>query len=167
MRKMKKKLILAGVIFIAAVCLLPLPRRINATHEGVIWRCGGGGEVQSTGVTVKGTYHDHLFRGDAFKGSLRVEALPQTHGEMSVVSMGENQYGLWYKTDEALMQSLGSMYVGRDGSVLVLLHEDGHWDGDTGLMLTAPASTREEAVALANEMAQKLSPDWLGANPFE
>jgi len=68
---------------------------------------------------------------------------------------------------EALMQSLGSMYVGRDGSVLVLLHEDGHWDGDTGLMLTAPASTREEAVALANEMAQKLSPDWLGANPFE
>lgn len=159
--------IVAVILLVSAICLLPLPRRINVTHEGVIWRCGGGAEEQSTGVTITGIYHDYLFRQDYFAGSLRVEALPQTHGDMSVVNMGEGQSHIWYEDEEALMKSLGSLYVRKDSSVMMLLHEDGYWDAETGLMLTAPASTREEAVALANELAGELSPNWLGTWTFE
>lgn len=159
--------IVAAILLVAAICLLPLPKRINVTHEGVIWRCGAPAEEQSTGVTVRGTYHDYLFRQDYFSGTIRVEALPQTHGDMSVVNMGGGQCHIWYEDEEALMKSLGSLYVRKDGSVLMLLHEDGHWDGDTGLMLTAPASTREEALRLTNQLAVELSPDWLGKGTFE
>lgn len=170
MRKLLKSKWLMGLLLLlltAAVCLLPLPRRINATHGGVIWRSGALDDTQPTTVTITGTCWDYLFRQDEFAGSIRVEALPQTHGGLSVVNMGDGQCGVWYENEETLMKSLGSMFVRKDGSVLMLLHEDGHWDAETGLMLTSPASTREEAVALANELAQELSPNWLGAWTFE
>lgn len=155
-----------AVLIIAAVCLLPLPRSISVTYEGVIWRCGTQ-EEQSTTVTVTGTYWDFLFRQDYFAGSIRVEALPQTHGDLSVTNMGDGQSAIWYENEEALLKSLGSMFVRKDGSVLMLIHEDGGWAADTGRMLTAPASTREEAVRLANQLAVELSPKWLGTWQFE
>ncbi len=118
-------------------------------------------------MTVSGVCYDYLLRGDDFRGSLRVDAFPETQRQISIVPMGEGQFGIWYETEEALLKSLGSMFVRRDGSVMMLLYDDGHWDGDTGLLLTAPASTREDAVALANKLAKELSPNWLGTWQFE
>ena len=164
---MKKYWLLMLLLLMAAVCLLPIPRRMNVTQEGILWRCGAPEEMQTTPVTVKGIYYDYLLLADKFDGSVRVEALPETQGELSMAYMGENQYGVWIRTEDALLKGLGGLYVRPDGSVLMNLYDDGHWDGATGKMLTAPASTRAEAVALANEMAQSLSPDWLGAKPFE
>lgn len=170
MRKLLKTKWLMGLLLLlllAAACLLPLPRHINATHEGVIWRSSAPEDTQHTTVTVTGTYWDYLFRQDEFAGSIRVEALPQTHGDLSVINMGDGQCGVWYENEEALMKSLGSMFVRKDGSVLMLLHEDGHWDAETGRTLIAPSATREEAVKLANQLAQELSPNWLGNWTFK
>lgn len=159
--------VVAAVLIVISICLLPLPRSISKTHEAIIWRCGTPEEVQTTTLKITGTYYDFLFREDYFAGSIRVEALPQTHGDISVVNMGDGQCGIWYENEEVLMKSLGSMFVRRDGSVMLLLHEDGHWDAETGRMLTAPASTREEAVKLTNELAVTLSPNWLGVWTFK
>lgn len=159
--------IVLTVFLIAAICFLPIPKDLNITQEGVLWRCGTSEEMQITTVQVVGTYYDHPLRKGDFKGTVWVEVLPETHGEMSVVSMGDNQYGVWYETEDALLKSLGGQFVRKDGSVLVLLHEDGHWDAENGLVLTAPASTREEAVALTNELAKELSPNWLGSWTFK
>lgn len=155
------------VLLVLAVCLLPLPRSISVTHEGMLWRCGDPEEAQLTPVTVTGTYWDYLFREDKFQGSIRVEACPETHGNLSVTEMGGGQYGIWYETEESRLNAFGTMFVRKDGSVMVIVDEDGHWDASAGKMLTAPASTREEAVALANAMADELSPNWLGPWQFE
>lgn len=165
---MKKRWwIMLAVLLVAVVCLVPLPRAINVTQTGVLWCSGAPGDVQTTSVTVKGTYWDCLFLEDRFEGSIWVEACPETYGVQSVTRMGENQYGVWYATEDAQLKSFGGMLVRRDGSVLVMLHEDGAWSADTGRVLTAPAATREEAVALANELAKTLSPDWLGTWEFQ
>lgn len=158
----------AGVILlILAVCLLPLPRRLDVTHQAMLWRCGTPEEQQLTELRLTGTYYDYLFREDDFSGSIRVEACPETHGDMSVVKMGSGQYGIWCEDEEALMKAFGSMFVRKDGSVMVIVDEDGHWDGSTGKMITAPAATREEAVMLANQLADELSPKWLGPWEFD
>ena len=142
----------AAVLLLLAVCLLPLPRRLSATHEGLLWRCGTPEETQSTTVTVNGIYDDYLFRTDTFTGSVWVEDCPETHGALSITKLGENQYGIWYETPQSRLNAFGSLFIRKDGSLMVIIDEDGHWDGATGRMLTAPASTREEAVALANEL---------------
>lgn len=155
------------ILLILAVCLLPLPRSLDVTHQAMLWRCGTPKEQQLTELRLTGIYYDYLFREDAFSGSIRVEACPETHGDLSVVKMGSGQYGIWSEDEEALMKAFGSMFVRKDGSVMVIVHEDGHWDAETGLMITAPASTREEALALTNELADELSPKWLGVWTFE
>lgn len=155
------------VLICAAVMLLPLPRSISVTHEGMLWRCGDPEEAQLTPVTVTGTYWDYLFREDKFQGSIRVEACPETHGNLSVTEMGGGQYGIWYETEESRLNAFGTMFVRKDGSVMVIVDEDGHWDASAGKMLTAPATTREEAVALANALADELDPHWLGYRDFE
>lgn len=157
---------IAAVVLLAVmVCLLPWPRSVSATQEAFVWQCGAPGVEQLTTLMVKGTYYDYLFREDNFTGSIRVEAYPETQGNTSVMDMGGGQYGIWYETADARMKAFGSMFVRRDGSVLVLLYdEEGHWDGSTGKMITAPASTREEAVELANALADELSPNWLGTS---
>ncbi len=157
----------AAVLLLLAVCLLPLPRRINAIHEGLLWRCGTPEEVQSTAVTVTGSYYDYLLRQDDLSVNIWVEDCPETHGVLSLTELGENQYGIWYETEESRLNAFGSLFIRKDGSVMVIINEDGHWDGATGRMLTAPASTREEAVALANELAAELSPNWLGRWEFD
>ena len=170
MRKLLGNKLLMGLLLLlllAAVCLLPFPRRMNVMHQGVLWCCDVPEMEQLTTVSIKGTYWDYLLLEDKFNGSVQVEALPETHKQISIVPLGEGQFGIWYADDEMLMKSFGGMFLQSDGSVMLLIHEDGHWDADTGLMLTAPASTREEAVALANKLAGELSPNWLGKWTFE
>ena len=159
--------IAAAIMVMAAICLLPWPRSISMTHEAILWRCGTPEEEQATTLKITGTYYDYLFREDTFTGSIWVEACPETHGDMSVARMGSGQYGIWYETEESRLKAFGSMFVRKDGSVMVIVDEDGHWDGATGRMITAPASSREEAVRLANELADELSPTWLDPWDFD
>ena len=169
MRKLLNNKWLTGLLLLllAAVCLLPLPRKMNVTQQGVLWACAMPDMEQHTTVTISGTYWDYLLLEDRFDGSIQVDAYPETQRQLSIVPMGEGQFGIWYADDEMLMKSFGGMFLMADGSVMLLIHEDGHWDADTGLMLTTPASTREEAVALANKLAGELSPNWLGAWTFK
>lgn len=159
--------IAAAALVIVLICLLPWHRNISVAQPAVIWRCGTPEEEQLTTVKLTGTYHDYLFRQDYFTGSIRVEDLPETHGDLFVANMGNGQNLISYATEEALRKNFGTMFVRKDGSVVVILYEDGHWDGETGRMITAPASTREEAVALANALADELDPNWLGFRDFE
>ena len=170
MRRLLQNKVLMGLLLlllVAAVGLLPFPKKMNVIQDALIWRCGVPEEVQATTVTINGTYWDYLLLEDKFDGSVRVEALPETHQQISIAPLGEGQFGLWYADEEMLMKSFGGMFLQSDGSVMLLIHEDGQWDADTGLMLTAPASTREEAVALANKLARDLSPKWLGKWTFK
>ncbi len=159
--------IAAAALLVVMICLLPWCRGIHVTQPAVIWRCGTPEEQQLTTMELNGTYHDYLFREDYFTGTLRVEDLPETHGDVYLTNMGSGQNLISYVTEEDRRKSLGAMFVRKDGSVVVIVHEDGHWDGEKGRMITAPATTREEAVALANALADELDPHWLGYRDFE
>ena len=162
--------IAAAVLLILAVCLLPLPRRIDVTHQGVLWRCGAPEEETLVSVQVEGMYYDFLFLEDRFDVKLMSEqAAPMLDMNQIHAPLGNGQYGIWYRSTGEGMISIGGVFLRPtgDGVMMLLYDEEGHWNGSSGQMLTAPASTREEAVALANQLADELSPTWLGPWNFE
>ena len=163
-------LALIGALLIAAVCLLPLPRKIQRTCEALEWRCGDNEYSVKRTVTIDGVYYDYLFKDDQFKGKFIVEGYPFTSQASAYGYFIANHYGsMWHLDAHNLPdKSLGSLLMRPNGKEFcVLIHEDGGWNGDDGLMLTGPATSREEAVKLTNKLSRKYSRDWLGVRAFE
>jgi len=163
-------LALFGALLIAAVCLLPLPRRIEITHKALEWRGNDKEYAVERTVKISGVYSDYLFRTDHFDGTFAVEGYPQTSNSMLRCTFITNGFGsLWYcdkygKPDKVW----GSMMMAPNGKeFLVLITEPDGWSGSDGLTLAGPAETREEAVAIANKLSKKYSPDWLATWTFE
>lgn len=164
-RKLMLRWGIVGVLLlIAAVCLLPLPRYIDVEHQGLQWRLGTPDYAEPRTVSINGTYYDYLFRRDTFSGFIRVEGYPLTDKAVLSCIIEKGHYGFCsYMGDDGMATSIGSQLMQPDGSeIMLLISEDGHWDGKGGLMLTAPSTTREEAVAMANRLAKELSAEWLG-----
>ena len=83
MRKRLNNKVLMGLLLlllIAAVCLLPFPKNMDITQAAILWRSSNPEDVQSTTVTLQGTYWDYLLLEDKFDGSVWVEDLPKTLG---------------------------------------------------------------------------------------
>ncbi|MBQ4553308.1 MAG: zf-HC2 domain-containing protein [Clostridia bacterium] len=171
-KRMRRYALLAliGALLIAAVCLLPLPRKIQRTCEALEWRCGDNEYSVKRTVTIDGVYYDYLFKDDQFKGKFIVEGYPFTSQASAHGYFIANHYGsMWHLDAHNLPdESLGSLLMRPNGKEFcVLIHEDGGWNGDGGLMLTGPATSREEAVKLTNKLSRKYSRDWLGVRAFE
>ncbi|MBQ8555241.1 MAG: zf-HC2 domain-containing protein [Clostridia bacterium] len=159
-----------GVVMVLAALLLPWPKSISVVHQGLEWRCGDAGHVLERTVTLEGTYYDSLLMQDRFRGRVQVEGYPQTdNSSAECVFVADQQGYLYYSDGEGRLEAFASVLLEPDGSrILLCICEDGHWDSGNGLMLTAPAVTRQEAVCTANAMADELSSAWLGsADDFE
>lgn len=84
---MKKFLIpVLLVILAAAVCLLPLPSRVNTTHTG--WLLTGDGEVLASDVeiTVEGWQFRYLLREDRLSVQITAtsSSCPDAHADYTV-----------------------------------------------------------------------------------
>lgn len=163
-------LIFAVILLITAVCILPLPRRIEVTHKALEWRGDDKEYAMERTVKISGVYSDYLFRTDHFDGTFTVEGYPQTQNIMMRCTFMTNGFGsLWYcdkygKPDKVW----GNMMMTPNGKeFLVLITEPDGWSGSDGLSLAGPAETREEAVAIANKLGKKYSTTWLNRWTFE
>ena len=160
-------LLLIGALLITAVCLLPLPRRIQRTHEVLEWRCGDRAYSVARTVTIDGFYFDYLFKSDRFTGSFVVSGYPMTQKKIWNCVFFDGLGTLWYENSPQ-PYGLGMLLMQPDGDeFMIAVYEDGSWNGTDGLMLTGPVKSREEAVALTNRLSRKYSKDWLGARAFE
>lgn len=168
-KQMRRFVLLAllGALLIAAVCVLPLPRRIQRTHEALEWRCGDSAYSVPRTVTMDGFYFDYLFKPDHFGGSFVVSGYPMTQKKIWNCVFFDGLGTLWYENDSQ-PYGLGMLLMQPDGDeFMIAVYEDGSWDGSSGLMLTGPATSREEAVALTNKLSRKYSKNWLGVHMFE
>lgn len=165
----KRWAVVAVLLLIAAVCLLPFPHRIDTVHAGLEWRISDPDYAEPREVIIKGTYYDFLFFDDQFTGHIIAEGHPVSEGKLTTCTFFKNWNGMpSYASEESPLNALGSLLMPPDGSeILFMIHEKGLWSGDNGLMISAPALTREEAVALANRLADELSAEWLATANFE
>ena len=167
-----------------AVCLLPWPHHIDSTFDALEWRLGDTDyEGLRRTVTIDGVYRDYLFRTDYFEGTFSIEGYPETQleqtrwyaedGMIPLMSYFDPQNGLLKSVGILLIDPAKTMF-----SVLVMESatqlnpktgeveaiEGRCWNGENGLVISWPGGERAQALDTLKALAEKLSPDWLGAS---
>ncbi len=164
-------LLILGVLLTAltAGIWLVLPREVDVRLEGVKYRLGtkNASEVESATILIEGTVRRTLKGHRVFQGTVEVEGEPmpvpkeQMKNRTFIARKGEG-FLLVYQWFEigVIGKSfpLGTLYADDDFRQITLTlieqREDGsgHWSSGDGLMLTAPAKDRTEAIHLANKL---------------
>lgn len=163
---MKKVLFLVGVILIVSTFYIYYPRTINLDAQGLKYRLGAGsvGNEQLINLYIKGKMYRSLIGNKTFKGIIELEddviPVPRGHRQLEINFYRTNAGVITYHYDQdgkPVTFVLGSIYINKDFnkiSIAVLDHEGerGSWTGEAGIMITAPTSTRSEAIDISNEL---------------
>ena len=162
-RRRRNLRILAALLLIAAICLLPLPRRVDISDRGILWRAGRPDEeVQSVHTAARGVYLDFLFFPDRYFGDLYIEGVGVTQTPGALLSLRlESLCPLIYRDSDGQLTTVGFIEsTSGMRSFVIGLHEDGRWSGDGGLMLTFPAIDRPSAVGTASSILSDPNAAW-------
>ena len=162
--KRRKLTFLLCAILMLCACLLPLPRRIDRAVSAVRWQPDTE-EYEQITVGIRGIYLDFLFRTDYFEGDIDIEGVPpsQKPGRLSRVYMDKGSYPLFWEEDDNSLRA-GGFIVSMPGMTQFMIglnDDDGSWDGNSGVNITVPATTREEAVRIANDICHTNGGHWL------
>jgi|CeladaMinimDraft_18_1061708.scaffolds.fasta_scaffold01391_6 hypothetical protein len=169
-----KRFLLTGVLLLAAAVLawtahLFWPKTVNFEAQGMKYRLGAPGSEEERLLTVriKGNIYRENLRGDRrFKGTIELEGeenpVPANQRQLEIRKFrGFDYYWIVYAYVDDLgrprQYAQGNLFMndGFDKVAITLFEQaDGQegWSGASGLMIAAPASDREEALAVANEV---------------
>lgn len=164
------------MLFLAAAGWLAvemLPKRINYELDGIKYQLGAGNETLAEPVKVRidGYLNKSLTGALSFKGEIDLEGypppVPEENRRLSI-SFDKRHSGLvvyhTVKDGNLIGYSLGILHINDDMSqVSVSLYKEDpkdpsrkSWSGDDGLMISAPAQSREEALDLSNELMRPM-----------
>lgn len=143
-----------------------LPKSIDREIAGVEYVLGkdGGQTVRPVPIAMRGTLKRSLFGRSQFKGvfDLQGESMPLPDGERTLLMSADRRNGspmVYYYFDEyhvAHTYSHGIIFADpnfRDFTIM-LTHPDG-WSAVNGKMISAPATNREEALRISNELMRE------------
>lgn len=163
-------IVLGGfLISLTVVIWLYLPREVDVRLEGVKYRLGTENalEVQPATILIEGTVRRTLKGHRLFQGTVEIEGEPmpvpkEVMKRDTFSARKEAGFTLiyyWFENGKIGKDfPLGQLYANDDFSQIALTRfeqrEDGswNWSGGDGLMLTAPAKDRAEALRLANKL---------------
>lgn len=162
-------IVIYGVVFLQ-------PREIHMTIEGVNYQLGAenSGGVQPESVTINGKLTRSWTGRRTFQGTIGSAGgtidMPKNGGAVTV-HFERNGYGPIVNggiehagTAEAkpFVDTYGILFASKDfNSATILLHTPepgaeegagGGWNGEDGFMFAGPATTREEALAVSNDL---------------
>lgn len=158
---MKKIAIRLGVLVLCYLLFVPISIPMHREVQGVEIQLGDPSVCTPVTIGLDGTYRWSLFAADTFTGTIRFSGYPLT--EELPLAKGTNlptlrfeqgsdllEYGEWMKAE-----SFGWILVkGCMSSIVVQVMEKtegskgGNWSTADGRCIVAPASAREEALAV-------------------
>ena len=163
---MKKKVM--WVIFIVVAILLiwyKIPVSKHRTFEGVLFQLGAENAhvVQPVEVEIKGVFKRYFFKPRVFEGTLRIgdERLPPpgSREEKLKIRLGKMEESQIRTYDEnGDFYFFGLLRLNHNVSkVAITVNEQlenssTHWSSEDGMVIAAPATNREEALAIADEL---------------
>jgi hypothetical protein len=164
-------LLILGVFLTAltAGIWLCLPREVDVRLEGVKYRLGteNASEIESATIHIEGTVRRTLKGHRLFRGTVELgdEPMPVPKEQMTnrtyIARKGEGFLLVyqWFEDGIGKSFSLGELYADDDFRHITLTlfeqredSQSAYWSGGDGLMLTAPAKDRTEAIHLANKL---------------
>lgn len=166
MRKVVLIWIVVAVVVVGLIYYF-LPRQIQMEAPGIKYRLGveNQGTVKPVYVHIKGALYRGWLGNRTFRGTLGIEGeeLPVSEVNRELeIQLDKNNFGWlhYYNVqDEFLgLYLYGTVTFAKDYSKVTFnIHEkdsdySSQWNGEDGLMLSAPASNREEALQISNEL---------------
>lgn len=165
-RRRRIRLSVVAALLLAGICLLPLPRPVHQEMQAVRWQ-GNTQQYETVRARMEGVYLSYLFRADCFRGRIEIEGILPAQDTTLCWNAGE--VALLTSVDEmGLLRQTGFVVAapGMSEFLIGLYADRGQWDGRTGLNITGPAATREEAVARTQALCRQFSA-WLWNSKWE
>jgi membrane protein YdbS with pleckstrin-like domain len=159
-KKVVASILLASIVMLVVVTytILLIPREFNRSYEGVKFRLGDETEeiLEKVRIEFKGTICRNFTLEETFKGSIRINdfAIPSEKNFQGFVTI-DLSHGDWLRESISYLGSriYGNLYMSRDHNQLsIIIMEDNGWNSEDGLMITAPASNRKEALYVSNNV---------------
>lgn len=175
-KKTMKKLLITSLIIVFLGLILYIsfiiyPRDIQFDTNGIKYRLGNEniGTEKSIHITIQGKLTSSIFGNKTFKGTINLEGeeIPVPQNERDLVLNFHNELNSeiifsYIEDGQPFMYSYGSIFINKNFSkesisVYDKNHDNtkGTWVADNGLMIAAPASNREQALKISNELMSK------------
>ncbi|MCK5811692.1 MAG: hypothetical protein KAG94_02225 [Clostridiales bacterium] len=166
---MKKKIvtILSSIVIIFVILLMliiHLPRNIQRDFLGVQIKAGEKNDETFEYVLLHfdGRFQKAFLTQASFVGYVVLESNGDVaEGEVNIRFHPElGGYLVFYSTDSSVQNNIGSIFIDsnfKQVTITVAEPVEGnlsriHWSSDDGLIICAPASTREEAIIMSNDL---------------
>ena len=151
--------VLAGIVF-AALYFIPLPRNVDLFLPCVVWDKNDPTTGENEGMEIKGRYYDYLIKDDRFIGSIRISEVNDYEEELEMELRVAKSHGMkrasiyYFSRVHYKTVDLGSLYTQDEFDSMLIFLSGARTGLDLwkGKVVSAPATTIEEVVAIAEAM---------------
>lgn len=160
---MNKKFIyiLIGLVvcFASFTFFYTYPKEINKSFNGILFQLGSENSdfEETVQIKVNGKIKQELFGNRYFIGTITIndQVLPPSDAREQQVKFIIGDYNgalIQYIRKDSIL-AYGKIFIKNDFDALTIaIYEDDGWDSEDGKILSAPATNREEALKIANEL---------------
>lgn len=159
-KRIKKYSIISIIFVLLIIYLLSWqPRKCNDSFEGVLYRLNNNGIIKETKVSFEGGLIKPIFGRIRFRGFITIDDTKYNICEIKFDRYNSAQ--LLYFTDSGSSSSLGTIYLDKtyERFTIQLYEKEDYnvygWSAKDGLMISAPASNRDVALEITNEVMYK------------
>ncbi|QIB26817.1 hypothetical protein [Caloranaerobacter azorensis] len=157
--KYQKIILVCLIIVIAVYIFYTFPREYDVAFQGIKYRLKDTSYQEKVEVRIKGWYTKKVFLGNRFKGEIYLGDKKFLNVDLKL-----NKYNsdilMGYREEIGEFRMYGKIYLGNNlDKVAILLFEPvnsdyskSYWSSKDGLMISAPAKNRVEAISLSKEL---------------
>ena len=159
---MRRVKIIIGCIvafFIILSIIYYYPRKLINEYSGVTYRLGDHNYMEYIKININGHYSRGIIKGDKFEGSMTIG-----DKQLSKINLRFDEFGrgllFFYDESTGDYHSYGDIFTknGMNEITICVLEEDDlrkggqTWSSKYGLMISAPAESRVEAIEISNQL---------------
>lgn len=149
----KISIIIVILLLIQGYFCYTFPRKISLSYNGIKYKVGDLGEQEQIKITADGYYYNKLFTKDSFEGSINIDNKIYPGPKLSVDKQLQMVY--YHNSQKGgAFETYGEIFVGEKLKNLTICIQDAQygWNSKDGLMISAPAKNREDALEISNKL---------------
>lgn len=165
----KRGWIFVSVLIVGLVIyIIPWRHTIDTTIQGIQCRIGDEDYSENVSIKVKGVYTQYLIKNDTFEGMISIDSYDFTLDvPIAPTQFYDGHANLIYDN----MRSLGMFICTPNFDKLLITVDEPieatskSWSGNNGLIISAPAKNRAQALEIAKILSSKSK--WLSPTKWD
>lgn len=134
------------------------PRKVNLAYDGIKCNINDQQQQEQVKINLTGFYHNQIFAKDFFRGSVTIDN--EIYPDLKLLIEDQLQM-IQYRDYEGSgkLHTYGEAFIEENLKALTILlvHDtENGWEGEDGLILSAPAKNKAEALEIYNKLMKKI-----------